>query len=138
MGKYVKKTDNPKMGRPLKEIDQKQFENLCRLQCTITEICDWFEIDDKTLNDWCRRTYEDRTFSEIFSQKRGQGKISLRRTQWQLAEKSVPMAIWLGKQYLDQREPEMEIEHNVGKVDSSFIEALNNSAKEVWKDEKES
>ena len=32
----------------------------------------------------------------------------------------------------------MEIEHNVGKVDSSFIEALNNSAKEVWKDEKES
>lgn len=138
MGKYIKKTDNPKMGRPFKEIDQRQFENLCKLQCTLNEICDWFEVEDDTLNYWCERTYDGKTFSEVFKQKKGQGKISLRRTQWQLAEKSVPMAIWLGKQYLDQREPEMEIEHNVGKVDSSFIEALNNSAKEVWKDEKES
>ena len=32
------------------------------------------------------------------------GKISLRRKQWQLAEKSASMAIWLGKQYLNQRD----------------------------------
>ena len=32
------------------------------------------------------------------------GKISLRRKQWQLAEKSASMAIWLGKQYLGQRD----------------------------------
>ena len=27
------------MGRPKKEIDQRQFENLCGLQCTQEEIC---------------------------------------------------------------------------------------------------
>lgn len=91
------------MGRPRKEIDKKQFENLCALQCTQEEICDWFNVSDKTLNGWCRRSY-GKTFSEIFRQKRGSGKISLRRMQWHLAEKSAAMAIFLGKQYLGQRE----------------------------------
>ena len=30
--------------------------------------------------------------------------MSLRRIQWKHAEKSVPMAIWLGKQYLGQKD----------------------------------
>lgn len=90
-----------KMGRPRKEIDKKIFENLCALQCTEVEILDWFEISEKTLNSWCKRTY-GKTFSQVFREKRGTGKISLRRTQWHLAEKSASMAIWLGKQYLGQ------------------------------------
>ena len=36
------------MGRPKKEIDQKQFENLCGLQCTQEEICGFFDVTDKT------------------------------------------------------------------------------------------
>lgn len=88
-------------GRPAKEIDQKQFENLCGLQCTQEEICGWFGVTDKTLNSWCKRTY-DRSFSEVFKEKRGVGKISLRRAQFRLAEKNSNMAIWLGKQYLGQ------------------------------------
>lgn len=91
------------MARPRKEIDQKQFENLCRLQCTLEEICGWFDVTDKTLDSWCKRTY-NASFSEVFKQKRGNGKISLRRMQWRLAEKNATMAIWLGKQYLDQRD----------------------------------
>lgn len=91
------------MARPRKEIDQKQFENLCALQCTEDEICNWFDICTETLNAWCKRTYKKR-FSEVFDQKRGNGKISLRRSQWKLAEKSATMAIWLGKQYLGQRD----------------------------------
>lgn len=89
------------MGRPRAEIDKKQFENLCGLQCTLEEICGWFGVTDKTLDSWCKRTYHA-SFSEVFKQKRGLGKISLRRSQWRLAEKSAAMAIWLGKQYLDQ------------------------------------
>lgn len=89
------------MARPRKEIDQKQFENLCGLQCTLEEICGWFNITDKTLNSWCKKTY-GLSFSEIFKQKRGTGKISLRRAQFRLAEKNANMAIWLGKQYLGQ------------------------------------
>lgn len=45
------------MARPRKEIDQKQFENLCGLQCTLEEICGWFDVTDKTLDSWCKRTY---------------------------------------------------------------------------------
>lgn len=37
------------MARPKKEIDQKQFEALCGLQCTLLEICDALDVSDKTL-----------------------------------------------------------------------------------------
>ena len=97
------------MARPRKEIDQKQFENLCGLQCTLEEICGWFDITDKTLDGWGKRTY-NASFSEVFKQKRGNGKISLRRMQWRLAEKNAAMAIWLGKQYLDQKDT---VEQNI-------------------------
>ena len=91
------------MARPRKEIDQKQFENLCGLQCTLEEICGFFDVCTDTLEAWCKRTYKA-NFSEVFSKKRGMGKISLRRNQWRLAEKNASMAIWLGKQYLDQKD----------------------------------
>lgn len=89
------------MGRRKKEIDQEQFERLCAMQCTEEEICDWFEVTDKTLVGWCKRTY-GKNFSEVFAQKRGRGKIALRRSQFRLAENNANMAIWLGKQYLGQ------------------------------------
>lgn len=89
------------MARPLKEIDKDQFENLCGLQCTKEEICAWFDVSEKTLNAWCKRTYKA-GFSLVFAQKRGKGKISLRRYQFQLAKKNANMAIFLGKQYLNQ------------------------------------
>lgn len=89
------------MSRPKKQIDIKQFENLCGLQCTKKEICAFFDTTDKTLESWCRRTYK-KGFSEVFAEKRGKGKIALRRSQFRLAEKNANMAIWLGKQYLEQ------------------------------------
>lgn len=91
------------MARPRKEINQNEFEKLCALQCTKSEICAWFDVTDKTLESWCKRTYSS-GFSDVFKQKRERGKISLRRTQWQLAEKNATMALWLGKQYLNQRD----------------------------------
>lgn len=90
-----------KGGRPKKEIKQNEFEKLCGLQCTKEEICAFFEITDKTLDRWCKETYR-RGFSDVFREKRGLGRISLRRKQWKLADKSATMAIFLGKQYLDQ------------------------------------
>lgn len=95
-----KPTGNP-MGRPKKVIDQKQFEAMCSIQCTLEEICAVFDVTDKTLNSWCTETY-GMTFSEVFKQKRGIGKASLRRRQWELAKNSVPMAIFLGKNWLGQ------------------------------------
>lgn len=92
-----------KMGRPLKEIDQVQFEKLCGLQCTLEEICSWFNCSDVHIEKWCHRTYGT-TFLDISRQKREIGKISLRRAQLKLAEKSAAMAIFLGKQYLGQKD----------------------------------
>lgn len=91
------------MPRHKSEFDKRQFESLCGLQCTKEEICGFFDTTDKTLERWCKRTY-NAGFSDVFRQKRGLGKISLRRHQWRLAEKNANMAIWLGKQYLGQKD----------------------------------
>jgi hypothetical protein len=44
------------------------------------------------------------TFADTYKSKSQVGKSSLRRAQWKLAEKNASMAIWLGKQYLGQRD----------------------------------
>jgi len=92
-----------KKGRPRKEIDKKNFENLCSLQCTLEEIAGFFDCCEDTIENWCKREY-DMLFSDVFKIKRQKGKISLRRNQFRLAEKNANMAIWLGKQYLDQKD----------------------------------
>ena len=113
------KGDTPAQDR----IDKKQFENLCGLQCTLLEICDFFDVEDDTLNSWCKRTYGT-TFSEVFKLKRGKGQISLRRMQWKLAEKNPTMAIFLGKQYLGQKD---KIEYTDDGM-KSINENINNIA----------
>lgn len=114
------------MARPRKEIDQGQFEKLCALQCTEEEICGFLDVCTETLNSWCKRTYK-KSFSEVFKLKRGKGKISLRRNQFRLAETNASMAIWLGKQYLDQRD---QVNTNVV-LDASKEDALSASLKEL-------
>lgn len=121
------------MARPRKEIDQKQFENLCGLQCTLEEICGWFGCCTDTLEAWCKRTYKQ-DFSEVFRQKRGLGKISLRRSQWRLAEKNANMAIWLGKQYLDQKDtPEVDLTVKV--ENDGLSKSLREMAEELESDD---
>lgn len=85
------------------KIDQKQFENLCKMQCTETEIMSWFDVSKDTLIRWCKANYGC-DFATIYEQKKEGGKIALRRYQLQLAEKNPTMAIFLGKQYLKQRD----------------------------------
>ena len=90
-------------GRPRKEINQKLFENLCGIQCTEVEICSALECSEDTINRWCKRTYGT-TFAETYKSKSQRGKSSLRRAQFRLAKKNATMAIWLGKQYLGQKD----------------------------------
>lgn len=94
-------------GRPQKVINRKQFEGLCAIQCTENEICGVFGITDKTLVKWIQREYgkeygEGLTFRDIFAIKSASGKVSLRRWQFDQAKKNPTMAIWLGKNWLDQ------------------------------------
>lgn len=108
-------------GRPRKEIDRKEFEKLCGLQCTVEEIAAWFDCSVDTIERWCEREYE-RKFAEVFAEKRSYGRISLRRTQWQLAEKNASMAIFLGKNYLGQRDA---VDMSVDMTTDRGIDALN-------------
>lgn len=79
------------------------------MQCTIAEISSWFDISEDTLNRRIQEKY-DTNFAGHFAQKSGKGKISLRRAQFQKALSGNPtMQIWLGKQYLDQKDKQ-EIE----------------------------
>lgn len=118
------------MARPRKEIDQKDFESLCALQCTKEEICGFFDVSDKTLENWCKRTYSE-GFSEVFKKKRGKGKISLRRAQFRLAAKSASMAIWLGKQWLGQKDT-VEIERpDEVVISNNLVEVIKISAQNL-------
>lgn len=92
-----------KGGRPKKEIDIKMFETMCAIQCTKDEMCDVFDMDEKTLTRWCKDTYGI-GFSDIYKKKSATGRMSLRRMQFKLAERNPAMAIWLGKQYLNQKD----------------------------------
>lgn len=109
------------MARPRKEIDKRQFEKLCAMHCTMEEILGWFDITDKTLTSWCKRTYK-KSFSEIYSVKKKAGNISLRRTQFKLAEKSPAMAIFLGKQYLGQSD---KVEQTVAVISDETREQVS-------------
>lgn len=51
---------------------------------------------------------------EVFNEKSMRGNVSLRRMQWKLAEKSPAMAIFLGKNYLSQKdERDVEVRGNL-------------------------
>jgi hypothetical protein len=87
------------MGRPTKELDWKEFEQLCFLQCTVLEMCEWFHVSDKTLFRRVREHYSE-TFSVVFDKKRVGGKISLRRNLFKQSEKNPAVAIFLAKNWL--------------------------------------
>lgn len=113
MTEYVKKTNNPKMGRPKVKIDQEEFEKLCSIQCTEEEIAGWYKCSIDTIERFCEKTYKT-TFADIYKSLSAKGKMSLRRSQFRIAETNPTMAIWLGKQYLGQKDKtDIDLEANV-------------------------
>lgn len=84
-------------GRPKKPIDWEEFEKLCGMQCTQSEMASWFHILPATLSDRVEEHYKE-DYQIIYKRFSENGKASLRRTQIKLAQKSPAMAIFLGKQ----------------------------------------
>lgn len=113
-------------GRPPINFDKKQFIDLVALGCNQEEIC-WFFRDETgkvanidTLSRWCKREFGV-TFQEYSKQNSLMAlKIQLRRNQFEMSKHSVPMAIWLGKQYLGQKD-QQEIT-TAGTVDETVKE----------------
>ena len=90
-------------GRPAKEIDWEYFRDLCELQCTQSEIASYLRIHVDTLRDRVLAEF-DEDYSTIYKKFSEAGKCSLRRNQFVLSKTNAAMAIWLGKQWLGQRD----------------------------------
>lgn len=84
-------------GRPKIQIDYNTVEKLANIQCTQEEIASFLGISVRTLQ-------RDEEFCRIYKKGQENGKMSLRRMQYKLAEKNTAMAIFLGKQYLGQKD----------------------------------
>jgi len=116
-------------GRPKINIDWKQFEAYCAVQCTLREIADYFDCSEKTIERKVKEQYGC-PFASIFKRKRQKGLMSLRANLFKLAEKQGNVAIFLAKNWLgmvDKMElanPEGEsfrVEHDAkGKLISMF------------------
>jgi len=77
-------------------LDLKQVERLAEIGCTDQEIAHVLGVSE---------AHVQRRAREALNKGRAQLRQSLRRKQIELAKKgSVPMLIWLGKQYLGQRD----------------------------------
>ena len=100
------------MARPRIKIEWEQFDKLCAIQCTLVEIAEWFSCSIDTIERAVKRE-KSMGFAEYYKKKSSKGKISLRRYQWEMAKKNTTMAIWLGKQYLGQRDDPMILEDDL-------------------------
>lgn len=120
-----------KMGRPKKEINKDQFEKLCGIMCTLSEIAGIFSCSEDTIERWCKETYQ-LTFAETFKIHSASGKASLRRMQFKLAERSAAMAIFLGKQYLGQKDSvEFEDKEALARLDAILYGLIDKSKSET-------
>ena len=90
------------MARPKIKIDYSTVEKLANIQCTQEEIANFLDVSVRTLQ-------RDDEFCRIYKKGQDNGRMSLRRYQYKLAEKNTAMAIWLGKQYLGQKD---KLEYN--------------------------
>ena len=102
------------MGRPRFIIDYDAVEKLAHIQCTYAEIASFLGCSEDKLK-------HDEEFKHHYKKGAEGGRMSLRRTQFKLAEKNTTMAIWLGKQYLGQRDI---IENNITTGDEEFNKSL--------------
>jgi|SRR5579872_14219 len=82
-------------------INLGELEKLAAMQCTDEEIAAWFGVSTRTIE----RRRKSRVFAEIIERGKAKGRISLRRAQLKMLEDgNSTMGVWLGKQYLGQRD----------------------------------
>ena len=110
-------TEPKRVGRPRKEIDAVNFEKLCGLQCTLSEIAGFFDCSEDTIEAWCKREYNE-NFSDVFKKHSAGGKLTLRRNMLRLSEKNATMAIFLAKNWLGMTD-NVEV-----KADTSLMQSL--------------
>jgi hypothetical protein len=108
--------------KPLHQLDYKKLDAMCAIHCTGEECAAILGIDYDTLNRALKRD-GNKGFAEYFAQKGSNGKMSLRRKQYDLAlAGNSTMLIWLGKQWLGQVD---KSERDIKSSDGSMTPARN-------------
>lgn len=130
-----------KTGRPRTEFNHKAFVDLVGLGVEADGIL-WYFRDQETqkpanqdtLSRWCKREFGC-TFQEYFRQNKGMAfKVKLLQNQLKLSEKSAAMAIFLGKQYLGQKDNPVEVTHTVSPIDEITKEIFRIQQEQVEAD----
>ncbi len=89
-------------GRPRLQFDLRMVEDLGKIQSTHSELAAVLGVSVDTVE---RRLRDDPEFCSAYEKGLENGKSSLRRIQWKSAlSGNTTMQIWLGKQYLGQRD----------------------------------
>ena len=98
------------MSRLKFKINYEEVEKLASIMCTQEEIASFLGCSVDTLQ-------RDETFCGIYKKGLDISKMSLRRKQFKLAENNPTMGIWLGKQYLGQKDKQETINVNTSYED---------------------
>ena len=113
------------MARQRKRLTEEQWASvkyMCMIHCTGEEIAGVLGMDYDTLNKNCKEAWH-MPISEYIKQNNTNGKMSLRRMQWKAAESgNISMMIWLGKQWLGQKE---NLDMNVTTDEQKEVESLD-------------
>lgn len=113
LAKQRYKTENPYIdlqdsggGRPIKLISEQGkifIEKLAGIMCTDEEIAAMMSDQYESITvDTLHNENNNETFLECKEKGQAMGKASLRRNQFKLSESNAAMAIFLGKNWLDQ------------------------------------
>lgn len=131
-----KEEDKRPVGRPPKEVNWELFKELCEIHCTMDEISHILDIDDDVLRGKIKVKYGI-NFQEVHKKFSSSGKRNLRRDQFKLAKRNAAMAIWLGKNYLDQKDnqPEMVVSEETNKRYLDVIHQLTQLQSEALNSE---
>jgi hypothetical protein len=102
--KEIIKKHKSKAGRPKIIVDWNKVNKYLQAQCNGTGIASLLGISPMTLYRACERKFKV-NFEAYSSQKKAEGKELLRGKQFQTAmEGDKTMLVWLGKQYLEQKD----------------------------------
>lgn len=118
----------PTRGRPklkLNDNGENLIINLASYFCTEEEIAGCLGVTVETL----KSKENEQTFLECLKKGQNVGKKSLRRVQWDIAKSgNAVMAIWLGKQYLGQVDPD-KVESKGDDIVEDFVKTLEKKGK---------
>lgn len=109
MGEIIRAKQKP--GRKPREIDQRLFENACRLMCTEKELKFLLGVGSDHLYKWIKETYGTSSLAEVMDKFSAEGRMSVRRNLFKLSERNAQACIFLAKNWLGMRES-FEIESN--------------------------